>query len=105
MMSALVGLSLLDYGYERYLLLFSLYGAGGALCWTSLNTLAVQMIPDLRKPVASAYNCVKFSGYALAPIILGAFYGAFSIAGVRWACCGVILISLFLTSRIRNALG
>jgi DHA1 family bicyclomycin/chloramphenicol resistance-like MFS transporter len=105
MMSALVGLSLLDYGYERYLLLFSLYGAGGALCWTSLNTLAVQMIPDLRKPVASAYNCVKFSGYALAPIILGAFYGAFSIAGVRWACFSVILISLFLTSRIRNALG
>ena len=105
MMSALVGLSLLDYGYERYLLLFSLYGAGGAMGWTSLNTLAIQMIPDLRKPVASVYNCVKFSGYAVAPIILAVFYSAFSIAGVRWACLSVILISLFLTSRIRNALG
>ena len=105
MVSAIAGLSLLEYGYERYLLLFSLYGAGGAMCWTSLNTLAVQMIPDLRKPVASVYNCIKFSGYAIAPIILAAFYGPFSIAGVRWACLSVILISLLLTSRIRNALG
>ncbi len=104
MVLAIAGLSLFDYGYERYLLLFSLYGAGAAMCWTSLNTLAVQMIPELRKPVASAYNCIKFSGYAIAPLVLAAFYGAFSIAGVLWACIGVILISLFLTSRIRNAL-
>jgi len=102
MILAIAGLSFLDYGYERYLLLFSLYGTGGAMCWTSLNTLAVQMIPDLRKPLVSAYNCVKFSGYAIAPIILSVFYGPFSISGVHWACLGAVLISLFLTSRIRN---
>lgn len=104
MVLAIAGLSLFDYAYERYLLLFALYGAGAAMCWTSLNTLAVQMIPELRKPVASVYNCIKFSGYAVAPLVLAAFYGTFSIAGVLWACIGVILISLFLTSRIRNAL-
>lgn len=105
MASAIAGLGLLDYGFERYFLLFSLYGAGGAMCWISLNTLAVELIPDLRKPVVSAYNCVKFSGYAIAPVFLAGFYSAFSIAGVRWACLGAILISLFLTSRIRNASG
>jgi MFS family permease len=94
--------TLLDYSYENYLLAFALYGAGAATCWTSLNTLAVQMIPDLRKPVASVYNCVKFSGYAAAPLILSLFFGFFSIAGVRWACLGAILTSMLLTSRIRN---
>lgn len=104
MILAIAGLRLFDYRYERYLLLFSLYGAGAAMCWTSLNTLAVQMLPELRKPVASVYNCVKFSGYAVAPVVLAVIYSSFSIAGVHWACIGVILISLFLTSRIRNAL-
>ena len=104
MVSALFALALIDYSYEGYLLVFALYGAGAATCWTSLNTLAVQMIPDLRKPVASVYNCVKFSGYAVAPVILSLFFGFFSIAGVRWACLGAILVSMVLTSRIRNAL-
>jgi len=104
MVLALLALTFLDYRYERYLLVFALYGSGAAACWTSLNTLAVQMIPELRKPVASVYNCVKFSGYAVAPVILSLFFGFFSIAGVRWACLGAILISMVLTSRIRNAL-
>ncbi|MBP1713237.1 MAG: hypothetical protein H6Q42_1440, partial [Deltaproteobacteria bacterium] len=43
-------------------------------------------------------------GYAVAPVILSLFFGFFSIAGVRWACLGAILISMLLTSRIRNAL-
>jgi MFS family permease len=104
MVSALFALALIDYSYEGYLLAFALYGAGAATCWTSLNTLAVQMLPDLRKPVASVYNCVKFSGYAVAPVVLSFFFGLFSIAGVRWACFAAILVSMILTSRIRNAL-
>lgn len=104
MVLALSALQTLEFGFERYLLIFAVYGAGAAACWTSLNTLAVQMIPELRKPVASVYNCVKFSGYAVAPLFLALFYGLFSIAGVRIACLGAILISLFLTSRIRNSL-
>jgi len=104
MVSALFALALLEYSFPEYLLIFALYGAGAATCWTSLNTLAVQMIPDLRKPVASVYNCVKFSGYAVAPVVLSFFFGHFSIAGVRWACLGAILISMVLTSRIRSTL-
>jgi MFS family permease len=104
MACALLLLAVLDYAYGRYLLLFGLYGAGAATCWTSLNTLAVQMIPELRKPVASVYNCVKFSGYAVAPLVLSLFFGLFSMAGVRWACLGAIGVSMVMTSRIRNPL-
>jgi MFS family permease len=105
MVSALLALAFLEYRYETYLLFFALFGAGAAACWTSLNTLAVQMIPELRKPVASVYNCIKFSGYAVAPLVLSPVFGFFSIAGVRWACIGAILISMLLISRIRKAPG
>jgi MFS family permease len=105
MVSALLALAFLEYRYETYLLIFALFGAGAAACWTSLNTLAVQMIPELRKPVASVYNCIKFSGYAVAPLVLSPVFGFFSIAGVRWACIGAILISMLLISRIRKAPG
>lgn len=84
--------------------MLALFGAGAATAWTSLNTLAVQIVPDLRKPVASLYSCVKFSGYALAPLVLSLIYVPFSISGVRLACIACILISLFLTSRIRSSL-
>ena len=83
----------------------ALFGTGAATAWTSLNTLALQIVPDLRKPVVSLYNCFKFSGYALAPLVLSVLYVPFSISGVRLACIACILISLFLTSRIRSSYG
>jgi MFS family permease len=104
MVGAILGLELVVYTYGKYILLFALFGAGAATAWTSLNTLAVQIVPDLRKPVASLYSCVKFSGYALAPLVLSLIYVPFSISGVRLACIACILISLFLTSRIRSSL-
>jgi MFS family permease len=104
MIGSILGLELMVYTYGKYILLFALFGAGAATAWTSLNTLAVQIVPDLRKPVASVYNCYKFSGYALAPLVLSVLYVPFSIPGVRLACIACILISLLLTSRIRSSL-
>jgi len=105
MVSAIFALMLLDYSFEGYLLAFALYGAGAAGCWTSLNTLAIQMVPELLKPVTSVYNCLKFSGYAAAPLVLSPVFVFFSIGGVRFACLGAILISMFMLSRIRKAPG
>ncbi|MCX5909395.1 MAG: MFS transporter, partial [Deltaproteobacteria bacterium] len=102
MIAAILGMEVLDYSYSTYLVLFSLFGIGSATAWASLLTLVVEMIPDLRKPVVSFYNAVKFMGYALAPLILSIFYIPFSISGVRWACMISILTSLFLTSRIQS---
>ncbi len=102
MIAAVLGLAVVEYSYWKYLLLFALFGTGSATAWTSLNTLAVEVVPDLRKPVASVYNCFKFSGYALSPLILSLLYIPFSIPAVRWACIACILISLLLASRLHS---
>lgn len=104
MSGALLGLAFSAYSYERYLLFFAVFGVGSATSWTSLNTLAVQLVPDLRKPVASLYSSLKFSGYALAPLVLSILYVPFSISGARWGCLACILLSLFLISRLRSPL-
>jgi MFS family permease len=105
MIGAILGLEMTEYTYGQYLAWFALFGAGASTAWTSLNTLAVEIVPELRKPVASVYNCLKFSGYALAPLILSLFYVPFSISGVRLACLACVLISLLLASRIRTSRG
>jgi predicted MFS family arabinose efflux permease len=102
---AIIGMGVLDYSYGRYLLFFSIFGAGSATVWTAFLTLAVQIEPELRKPVVSFYNCIKFFGYALAPFVFSIFYVSFSITGVRWACLTTVLVSLFLISRIRRKAG
>ena len=102
MVAAVLGLAAVEYSFEKYLLFFSVFGFGSATAWTSLNTLAIEVVPDLRKPVASVYNCFKFAGYALSPLVLSLLYVPFSISGVRWACIACILMSLLLASRIRT---
>jgi MFS family permease len=102
MVAAVLGLAVVEYSYEKYLLLFAVFGAGSATAWTSLNTLAIEVVPDLRKPVASVYNCFKFAGYALSPLVLSLLYVPFSISGVRWACIVCILVALFLASQVRK---
>jgi len=102
MVAAVLGLAAVEYSYEKYLFFFAVFGFGSATAWTSLNTLAIEVVPDLRKPVASVYNCFKFGGYALSPLVLSLLYVPFSISGVRWACIACILMSLLLASRIRT---
>ncbi len=101
MIGAILGLEMVTYSFSKYLLLFALFGTGAATAWTSLNTLAVEIVPELRKPVASVYNCLKFSGYALSPLLLSLLYIPFSISVVRLACTFFILFSLLLASRVR----
>lgn len=102
MVVAILGLQVVDYSYEKYLLIFGLFGTGSAATWASLNTLAVQAVPELRKPATSVYNSIKYTGYALAPPLLSLIYVPFSISAVRWACIACILLSLFFTSRMRR---
>ena len=105
MVISIMGLGLVEYTFGKYLLLFALLGTGSAAAWNSLNTLAVQVAPDLRQAVASVYNCIKYTGYALAPLTLSFLYLPFSISAVRWACIAFILMSLLFTSRMRLADG
>jgi MFS family permease len=100
MVGAILGLATFEYAYEKYLFLFALFGIGSATAWTSLNTLAVEVVPHMRKPVASVYNSFKFSGYALSPLVLSLLYVPFSITGVRWGCIFCIILSLLFASRV-----
>ncbi len=101
MVAAVTVMEAIEFTQGKYLVLFALLGTGSSFVWISLNTLAVTIVPDLRKPVASVYNCLKFSGYALAPVALSRLYLPFSISGVLWACIISIFGGLFLASRLR----
>lgn len=73
--TALGGFAALPYSFTGTVLLAAWLGWSGAVAWTALNTLAVEVIPALRKPAASIYNAFRFLGYALAPPALGLVYG------------------------------
>ncbi|MBW2673443.1 MAG: MFS transporter [Deltaproteobacteria bacterium] len=104
-MLAALGLMLsLPFHYGHDMALFLLLGAGSATAWTSLNTMAVQASPELRTPVTSIYNALKFSGYALSPVILSIFYGDNRLTTVQLACGGAIIVSLLLALRARQTL-
>lgn len=98
-------MAVIAFSYRPYLLLFLLFGTGAATGWTSLNTMAVQIVPAFRKPVTSVYNAVKFAGYALSPVILSAFYGPFDLRAVQLACMAAIVISAILALRAARPSG
>jgi hypothetical protein len=54
------------------------------------------------RPFTSIYNAIKFSGYALSPVILSLIYTPFGLKGVQLGCIGAVLISSFLASRVKT---
>lgn len=91
------------YAFSKYLIFFLVLGTGAATAWTSLNTMAIQIAPVLRQPVTSVYNAVKFSGYALSPIIFSVLYKPFELRAVQLGCLGAILVASFLAFRAKPA--
>ena len=84
---------LVRYSYSVYLILFLMLGTGTATGWTSLNTMAVESSSELRKPVTSVYNAIKFTGYALAPIVLSVLYVPYKLKAVQLGCIGAVVLS------------
>jgi len=95
-LTAIALMACVTYSYSTYLVLFLVLGTGAATAWTSLNTMAVQISVSLRKPVTSVYNAIKFTGYALSPVILSVIYGPFHLRAVQFGCMGAVVISSFL---------
>jgi MFS family permease len=92
-------MALVTYSYSLYLILFFLFGTGAAASWTSLNTMAVEISTEFRKPVTSIYNAIKFAGYAFSPVILSLIYAPFQLKAVQMGCIGAVIISSFLAFR------
>jgi ACDE family multidrug resistance protein len=86
------------YFYSTYIILFLVLGTGAATAWTSLNTMAVQISVSLRKPVTSVYNAIKYTGYAVSPVILSVIYDPFQLRAVQFGCMGAVMISSLLAS-------
>jgi predicted MFS family arabinose efflux permease len=84
------------FAFSKYLIFFLVLGTGAATAWTSLNTMAVQIAPALRQPVISVYNAIKFSGYALSPVIFSVIYEPFKLRAVQLGCLGAIMVASFL---------
>ena len=92
----------IPYAFSAYLLLFLVLGTGSAAAWTSLNTMAVECSAPLRQPVTSLYNAIKFSGYALSPVLLSFLYVPFSLTAVQFGCMGSIFIAACLAIRYKK---
>lgn len=88
----------MPYSFFGYLCLFLLLGVGAATAWTSLNTMAVEVSTTLRQPVTSLYNAIKFSGYAVSPMILALLYAPFDLRAVQMASMGAIGLAAVLAS-------
>jgi ACDE family multidrug resistance protein len=89
--TALGGFAALPYSFTGTAMLAAWLGWSGAVAWTALNTLAVEVIPALRKPAASIYNAFRFIGYGLAPPMLGLVYGRGNAAAVYLVSALVVL--------------
>ncbi|MEW5912740.1 MAG: MFS transporter [Thermodesulfobacteriota bacterium] len=99
---ALVGILLmvlLPYTYNRYLIWFLMYGTGVATAWTVLNTMAVDLSLELRRPVSSLYNAIKFTGYAIAPQLLALLWDLSQLSAVQWGCLAAVIIATLLALR------
>jgi len=94
-LASLLALLLVPYTFPRYLIVLAALGTGSALAWTAFNTLSVELLPELRKPVASIYNAFRFFGYASSPPLLAPLYGA-GVAGVYLACLGATGLAILL---------
>lgn len=108
--TALVGLTgylislgalwVVPYSFGGTLLLLACMGSGNAVAWVAYNTLSVELVPALRKPVTSVYNSVRFFGYAVAPALLSPVYTGFSLGTVYALCAMAGLASMALVLRL-----
>jgi predicted MFS family arabinose efflux permease len=88
--AALVGLAVAPYTYWGTAALAVWLGTSAAAAWAALNTLAVEALPALRKPVSSVYNAFRYLGYALAPPVLGLVYAGGDAASVCLVSAAVV---------------
>lgn len=82
-----------------YLTLF-IYSAGNIILYAVLNTLAVEIVPELKGSVSSLFNSFLFLGFAAGPILLLDIYLNFSFTGVSMACLLIAIVNAYILVRI-----
>ncbi len=100
--TGLAGLAALPYAFGTMMALAAWLGWWGAVAWAALNTLAVEVLPGLRKPVASIYNSFRFLGYSVAPPVLGLVYDHDDAAAVFIVSAAVVVLSACCVAALRR---
>jgi DHA1 family multidrug resistance protein-like MFS transporter len=74
--------------FIHFILLFAALGFSAVLIWAVLVTLSVELLPDRKIYVSSAFQSLRFFGFAAAPVVLGL---VFSLSGIDmvYLICGV----------------
>jgi len=68
--------------FELDIVLFFILGIGTAHIWSSLLTLSVEVIPEMRGTSTSLFNSARFFGYASAPLFLSPIFEKFGMSTV-----------------------
>ncbi len=98
--SALALLSVADRAnFPIDVALFFLLGIGTAHVWSSLLTLSVEVLPNLRGTATSLFNSARFFGYASSPVVLAPVfvnYGMSIVMAITSAtsiiCAAIVLL-------------
>jgi MFS family permease len=74
-------------------------GAGSALVWAGLNTIAVEAVPENRAGATSVFSAFKFAGNAAAPLLWVPIYhldprAAFAGAGIMTGAVAAFALAL-----------
>jgi MFS transporter, ACDE family, multidrug resistance protein len=102
MVISLVAMSLYIPSVAVYTIYLAIFAAGSAFSWASLLTLTVELIPELRGTVSSAFTSAGFLGGALAAIVLSpvqTLAGTPMVHLVSAALCSLIFITITLVKR------
>jgi len=83
-----------------YAALWLLAGAGSALLWAGLNTVALEAVPANRAGAVSVFAAAKFAGTAVAPLVwLPLYHGSSGEAFLAAAAVTATIVPIALVLR------
>jgi DHA1 family multidrug resistance protein-like MFS transporter len=87
--------------FSAFVLLLFIFGTGTAFIWSSLLTISVEILPQMRGTVSSVFSSARFFGYAFAPIVLIPIYNATGIGIIYIIGTCIALLSIPLVRKIK----
>ena len=91
--------------FLHFIILFSAIGFSAVLIWAVLVTLSVELLPDRKIYVSSAFQSLRFFGFAAAPIVMGLIFSLSGINMVYLVCSVTFSTGIILTYLISKYAG
>lgn len=89
---------IIPYIGNPYLLgsIFFVMGGFSALVWSSLNTIAVDTMPEIRGTISSIVNSFKYFSFSISPVFYGKLFEKVGIEGAFAAASAVTFIQVLV---------